>query len=177
MRACLDGLAESAKDQGRGLTPHEFGEVLRRLGLACGCIPVAEYKVDVRKVDLLRQAAKPRRNGEIDWVWLDRANRLVAAFEIEGGNVGSGSIGKDLRSLEAGGADANFILHYRCRYFAKPSDGFVLLPSERGLDRLNAAIAGSRIRLIRDTEAGIDGLIELAAKLKISQADFSSKSA
>lgn len=47
-----------------GLTVHEFGEVIRRLGVAAGCLAVEEVTVGVDEEN--------RARGKVDWLWVCR---------------------------------------------------------------------------------------------------------
>ena len=69
-----------------GLTLHELGELLRRLGLEAGFEVRSEYKC----FDGSKRA--------IDWVWLDKG-KVVVAFELEGRDTDSKTFRRDVEKL------------------------------------------------------------------------------
>ena len=85
------GIADQTRSNIHGVTMHEAGEIIRRTGIEKGYVPISEYKLDIG------DGSKRR----IDWVWVKKdMQTLVAAFEIEGGNVNTNSVDFDLKKLK-----------------------------------------------------------------------------
>ena len=78
----------------RGLTLHELGELLRRLGRSAGFEVQTEFK------------CTPSQKDAIDWVWR-HAGRVVAAFEIEGRDTDKKSYVNDIRKLTSARLDSD----------------------------------------------------------------------
>jgi len=106
------GDIEESHFEAGAMTLHELGEVLRRAAYTKGLNPVPEYKVVGRR---------------IDWIWKDRENKVVAAFEIEGQDVEKSRDGrskglkKDCESLMAiEGCRERIIILYQVSKSGRP---------------------------------------------------------
>jgi hypothetical protein len=86
---------------------HEAGELIRRAAIRKGYVAMSEYQVHGKTEDLKRR--------KIDWVWIDRNGKLVAAFEIEGSDVGPQSVQYDVRKLMRMRIRHRFIVVYGMR--------------------------------------------------------------
>ena len=75
-----------------GLTLHDLGELIRRLGRQAGFEVQSEFK------------CTPGRKDAIDWVWR-REGKVVAAFEIEGRDTDEKSHRNDVRKLTCASLD------------------------------------------------------------------------
>jgi hypothetical protein len=101
-----DDLPDPRRSEG-GITLHEVGEIIRRLGSERGFDAVPEYRVVLPK--------EPRRLLKIDWVWL-RKGVPYAAFEIEGCNAPRRSVTLDLIKLNTLRATRKVLVTYDIRF-------------------------------------------------------------
>jgi len=105
------GIPDPSRQGVDGVTMHDTDEIIRRVGIAKGYVPISEYRVDIGD----------GTKRQIDWVWVKKnLKTVVAAFEIEGSNVPSNSVDFDVRKLKfinKQHADAKcFIVTYSVRF-------------------------------------------------------------
>lgn len=71
-----------------GLTLHDLGEFIRRVGVDEGYAVQSEFRVDPKT-----------SKTAIDWVWLESNGKVVAAFEVEGRDADKCGVERDKLKL------------------------------------------------------------------------------